>query len=175
MLIAYLLVAGFLHTHVQKYCSEFTLKNLSVNEKRKQGILEGIRQNLNYNQIAYKMGIHRRALIRDVYTMRRLRDPGLLDAEKAAEAKIDKLRKAASLKRDKKFFNMTGMTLLEKSFQNMVYFYKPELTEILNSEDQVTAIRCLPKSVRRTLLRNKILINMGQFEVSQRACELLLE
>ena len=121
------------------------------------------------------MGIRRRALERDVYTMRRLRDPGLLDAEKAAEAKIDKLRKAASLKRDKRFLNMTGMTFLEKSFHNMVYFYKPELTEILNSEDQVTAIRGLPKSVRRTLLRNKILIKMGQFEVSQPARELLLE
>lgn len=151
------------------------MKNLSVNEKQRQGILEGIRQNLNYKQIAYKMGIRRRALERDVYTLRRLRDPGLLDAEKAAEAKIDKLRKAASLKRDKRFLNMTGMTFLEKSFHNMVYFYKPELTEILNSEDQVTAIRGLPKSVRRTLLRNKILIKMGQFEVSQRACELLLE
>ena len=99
----------------------------------------------------------------------------MLDAQRIAESKIDIDKKAVSVKRDKMFYNMTGMTFQEKSFQNMVYFYKPELNKILQSEDQVTAIQCLSSSVRKTLVKNQILVKKGQYKVSQRAYELLLE
>ena len=155
--------------------SEYTLSNLSVKEQRKQDILDGIRQNLSYKQISYKIGIRGKEVLRDINIMRRHRDPGLLDAQRIAESKIDIDKKAVSVKRDKMFYNMTGMTFQEKSFQNMVYFYKPELNKILQSEDQVTAIQCLSSSVRKTLVKNQILVKKGQYKVSQRAYELLLE
>ena len=151
------------------------MKNISVKEDRKQEILFGIRQNLSYKQIAYNIGIRRRELLRDIKSMRRTRDPELLMAQSIADAKLDEVKKAASKTLDKKFHDLMGMTLTEKSFQNMVYFYTPELTHILNSDDQMAAIRELPNSVRKTLTRNKILIKYGQIEVSKLALEQLVK
>ena len=56
-----------------------------------------------------------------------------------------------------RFHRMTGMTFKEKAFNNMMSFYKPELTKILNAENECAAIRELPKSVRKTLKRNGII------------------
>lgn len=106
--------------------------------------------------------------------MRRIKDPGLLDAQRVAETRVDEEKKSLSKMRDKKFYDMTGMTLVEKSFQNMVYFYKPELINILNSEDQVAAIRDLPTSVRKTLTKNNILTQRGDVEVTREARDKLL-
>ena len=52
---------------------------------------------------------------------------------------------------------MTGMTFKEKSFRNMIEFYKPELRKILKSEKQYAAINKLPKSIRRILKNNGII------------------
>ena len=156
-------------------CSDLILKNTSVRENRKQEILDGIRQNLSYKQIACNIGIRRRELIRDIKTMQRIKDPELKMAQSVAEAKLDEAKKVASKKRDKQFHDFMGMTPSEKSFQNMVYFYKSELTNILDSDDQIAAIRELPTSVRKTLTRNKILIKYGQTHVSKLACEQLVK
>jgi len=56
-----------------------------------------------------------------------------------------------------RFHRMTGMTFKEKAFNNMMSFYKPELTKILNAENECAAIRDLPNSVRKTLKRNGII------------------
>ncbi len=59
-------------------------------------------------------------------------------------------------KQEEMFLGMTGMTLQEKTFRNMIDFYKSELMEIMKAADQSAAIRVLPKSDRRTMLHNGI-------------------
>ena len=142
--------------------------------KRRKAILDGIVMNYSYNEIAGRIGIRRRVLIRDINAMRRVRDPEFLEAEREAEAKVDAEKDARSQTFDDDFFELTGMTLREKTFQNMVSFYRPELIKVLGSDDQLAAIRKLPGSVRRTLMRNNILVKQGSFRVSKNACEQLL-
>jgi len=69
---------------------------------------------------------------------------------------------------------MTGMTLHEKSFQNMVHFYKSELMTILRSGDHEAAIRNLPNSTRRTLMHNGILTKRNKPQITQQAQNQLL-
>lgn len=59
-------------------------------------------------------------------------------------------------KQNERFLQMTGMTLEERPFCNMIDFYKYELMEIMKAEDQNAAIRALPKNTRRTLTHNGI-------------------
>jgi len=56
-----------------------------------------------------------------------------------------------------RFLRMTGLTIEEKMFQNMAFFYRSELKKILNSKDENRAICKLPKNIRKTLQRNKII------------------
>ncbi len=144
-----------------------------VREERRQAILDGIGMNNSYSEIADKLGIRRRVLIRDITAMRKVRDPGFLEAEKIAEARVAEEKNSRTKRYDNLFFDMTGTTLREKTFQNMVDFYRPELTRILNSGDQVAAIRELPSSVRRTLKKNNILAKQGEVRISKIACEQL--
>ena len=137
--------------------------------KRRQALLNGIKQNLNYNEIAAQLGIRRGELIADVKAMRRSRDPDFFKAQRVGLAKNSKEKQSVSKKRDENFYDMTGMTFHEKSFQNMVYFYKPELMAILGSEDHEAAIRKLPKSTRRTLIHNGILNKRNSTEITQKA------
>ena len=59
-------------------------------------------------------------------------------------------------KQNERFVGMTGMTLEEKSFRNMIDFHRSQLMRIMNSEDQDAAIRALPKSTRKTMRNNGI-------------------
>ena len=52
---------------------------------------------------------------------------------------------------------LTGMTLKEKSFRNMIEFYKPKLLDVLKSSDQHSVINSLPKSAKNTMKKNKII------------------
>jgi len=106
--------------------------------------------------------------------MRRGRDPGLRDAQRIGQARVDEEKQSASRRREERFFGMTGMTLHEKSFQNMVCFYRPELLAILRSRDHEAAIRDLPSSTRRTLMHNGILTRRNKPEVTQEARDQLL-
>ncbi len=143
-------------------------------ETRRQALLDGIRQNHSYKKIAAKLGVRRGDLLRDVKAMRRSRDPDLRNAQRIGLAKVDEEKQSDSKRREERFYNMTGMTLHEKSFQNMVYFYKPELMTILRSGDREAAIRDLPKSTRRTLMHNGILTKRNKPEITQQAREQLL-
>ena len=149
----------------------YTLREL---ETRRQVLLEGISQNLNYTEIAIQLGVRRGDLLKDVKAMRQSRDPDLRDAQLVGQAKVDEEKRSTSKRREERFYNMTGMTLHEKSFQNMVYFYKPELMTILKSGDRETAIRDLPKSTRRTLMHNGILTKRNRPEITQQARDQLL-
>ena len=45
------------------------------------------------------------------------------------------------------FFDMAGLTFQEKTFQNMVIFYRSELINIVNTREQDTVFRKFPTSV----------------------------
>ncbi|MFH2110220.1 MAG: hypothetical protein ABIJ47_03050 [Candidatus Bathyarchaeota archaeon] len=138
-------------------------------ETRRQALLDGISQNLNYIEIAAQIGVRRGDLLKDVKAMRRSRDPELRDAQRIGQAKVNEEKQSASKRREERFYNMTGMTLHEKSFQNMVYFHKSELMTILKSGDHEAAIRNLPNSTRRTLMHNGILTKRNKPEITQQA------
>jgi hypothetical protein len=148
---------------------ENNMNYLRVRAERRQIILKGISQNLRYGEIATQLGVRRSVLISDVKAMHRRRDPDLQDAQRLGQAKKSKEKQSASKRRDENFYNQTGMTFHEKSFQNMVYFFKHELMTILRSEDHKAAIRKLPKSTRRTMIHNGILTKRNSAEITQRA------
>jgi hypothetical protein len=143
-------------------------------ETRRQSLLDGISQNLNYTEIAAQLGVRRGDLLSDVKAMRRSRDPDLLDAQRKGQASVDEGKQHVSKRREERFYNMTGMTLHEKSFQNMVIFYKTELMTILKSGDREAAIRNLPKSTRRALIHNGILTKRNRPEITQQARDQLI-
>lgn len=138
-------------------------------ETRRQTLLEGISHNLNYTEIAAQLGVRRGDLLRDLRAMRNSRDQGLRDAQRTAQAKISDEKQAASRRRDDMFHSMTGMTLHEKSFQNMVHYYKAEITAIMRSSDPENAIRRLPQSTRRTLMHNGILTKRNRPKITAQA------
>jgi hypothetical protein len=138
-------------------------------ETRRQTLLEGISHNLNYTEIAAQLGVRRGDLLRDLRAMRNSRDQGLRDAQRKAQAKISDEKQAASRRRDDTFHSMTGMTLHEKSFQNMVHYYKAEITAIMRSSDPENAIRRLPQSTRRTLMHNGILTKRNRPKITAQA------
>lgn len=138
-------------------------------ETRRQTLLNGISRNLNYTEIATQLGVRRGDLLKDIKAMRRSRDPELRDAQLICQTKVNEEKQSASKRREERFYNMTGMTLHEKSFQNMVYFYKPELMTILRSRNHEAAIRNLSNSTRRTLMHNGILTKRNKPEITQQA------
>jgi hypothetical protein len=149
------------------------MKNKSEDDQKRKALLDGISQNISIVDISHQTGITHRELVRDIRNMRRKNDPDLLEAQNIAEAENDEKKKVASQRHDKAFFEMAGLTLQEKTFQNMIFFYKPELNQILSSRDQDAAIRKLPTSVRKTLVKNNILTRRGKLQVSQIAIKYL--
>jgi len=143
-------------------------------EKRRQALLKGIRRNQSYEEIAAELGVRRGTLLRDAKAMRRSRDPDLSEARRIGRARAEETKHSASRRREERFHGMTGMTLKEKSFQNMVYFHKHEIMNILRSGDREAAIRDLPKSTRRTLVHNGILTKRHNPRITQRARDQLL-
>jgi hypothetical protein len=126
-------------------------------QKRHPVILQGISEDLKHSKIASQLGVNRWVIVNDLTLMRREGDPELKEARRA-QALIQAGKQSVGAKeRDERFVNMTGMTLQEKSFQNMIEFFKTELMNIMNSSDQNAAIMRLPKSTRRPLVKNGII------------------
>jgi len=133
-------------------------------KKRRLMILKGISQDLKHSEIAAQLGVNRWAIMNDLRFMRNNGDPELKQAQKVQEqirAKKHSVftREKKHVKHNERFLNMTGVTLQEKSFRNMIDFNKHELMKILNSKDQNAAIFKLPKSIRRILMHNGIITN----------------
>lgn len=143
-------------------------------EKRRQALLDGISQNHSYKEMAAKLGVRRGDLMRDLKAMRRNGDPDLREAQRIGKAKTNEEKRLVSRRQEERFLNMTGLTLKEKSFQNMIHFHKHELMNILRSGDREAAIRGLSKSTRRTLIHNGILTDRSKPEITQQAREQLL-
>lgn len=133
------------------------LNNVSSPEARRLVILEGIGQDLTNLEIATKMGVKIRMIKSDLRAMKYRRDSELKQAYTDKKIRAIASKQAIVNVRDEKFKSMTGKTFQEKNFENMVYFYRPELIKILGSEDETIAIMGLPTSIQRILARNKII------------------
>jgi hypothetical protein len=132
--------------------------NIDEHETRRLIILDGINRGIPYSEIAAELGVHLWVVMGDLRKMKHDRDPALKEAYMKAEERTQtEKRKLANIP-DEKFHMMTGMTLKEKTFRNMISFYKPELLKIARSENESEAIRKLPNSVRRTLKHNGIIV-----------------
>lgn len=155
------------------------LENIITRKKRREIILEGIMQDLKPSEISAQLRVTRGVLMSDIKYMRINGDIGLIQAEKTQvqvhEKKVSLTSKNMDyLKQNEKFLGMTGITLQEQSFRNMIDFNKHELLKILKSKDQHAAIVKLPTSIQKTLRKNGIIIKRWQDnEISERAQEYL--
>lgn len=143
-------------------------------QNRRTTILEGVGRGLSISEIAAQLRVNRWVVMNDLKMMRKSEDPELVQAERVRELSKEEQRSPSSESRER-FLLMTGKTFQEKSFQNMIDFYRPELMKVLGSGDQYSAIMDLPKSVRRTLIQNGIITNRRRKrEITLRALELLI-
>jgi len=136
------------------------MKN-SINERaeRRLTILDGINGGITRFKIAEKLGVSRLVVKRDLNVMRRRKDPELKQAYIKGRERVLAKKLAVSNRPGEKFQRMTGMTFKEKTFNNMMSYYGPELRKILKAESEGDAIRDLPASVKKTLKRNGIITN----------------
>jgi hypothetical protein len=131
-------------------------------QERRPIILRGISEDLKHSDIATQLGVNRWVVMNDLKIMRYNGDPELKQARSAQEQIREKNQSVLTgdkvhAKHNDRFLRMTGMTLQEKSFRNMIDFNRQELMKILKSEDQNAAIFKLPKSIRRILIHNGII------------------
>jgi len=131
--------------------------NIQEQETRRLDILKGITGGFANSKIAEKLGVPLWVVRRDLKRMRYNRDPELKQAYREAEEQVQAKKQSIAGLPDERFHRMTGMTFKEKTFNNMMSFYKPELTKILKAENECAAIRDLPNGVRKTLKRNGII------------------
>lgn len=155
------------------------LKNISARDKRRLIILEGISQDLGHSEISAQLGADRWVVRSDIKYMQRNEDPGLILA-KEDQAQLREKKALLSteetrhFKQNQRFQSMTGITLQEKSFRNMIDYNRHELINILRSEDQNTEIFKLSKSVQKTLKKHGIITKRWKDnEITSRAQEYL--
>ncbi len=143
------------------------LENTIAREKRRPIILKGLSQDLKHSEISAQLGANRWVIMGDKKFMRRTGDLGLKRAE-ATQVQVRKknvllfTKEKRHFKQNERFLGMTGITLQEKSFRNMIDFNKYELLNILKSEDQHAAIMSLPENIQKNLKRNGIITKRWQ-------------
>jgi hypothetical protein len=151
------------------------LENTIEREKRRQIILKGISENLKHSEISAQLGVNRWVIMGDLKFMRRNGDRGLIQAEKAqVKVREEKVllftKEKRHFKQNERFLHMTGITIQEKSFRNMIDFNKHALLKILKSKDQQAAIIKLPTSIQKTLKRHGIITTQyHDNEITERA------
>jgi len=119
------------------------------------------------------MGVNKIDIYRDVNTMRFNKDPDLIEAQRMGQAKKQKEQVLWSESLEEKFIKMTGKSIQEKSFENMVLHYKPELLIILESKDFETGIKKLSQNTRRVMVKVGLL-NKNNADITQKALDQLL-
>ena len=125
-------------------------------------ILKGVSQGLLDSEIAAQLGVNRWTIRKDIRLMQHHRDPRLEQAESTREVlRSEKMARLMDqrvhVKQDERFVGMTGITLEEKNFRNMIEFHRSQLMRIMRAEDQGTAIMVLSKGDRITMLHNGII------------------
>ena len=138
------------------------LENTVERDKRRLVILEGISRDLKPSEISAQLGVNRWGMKSDIKFMRRNGDLGLIKAEKTQTQVREKnvillTKEKRHFKQNERFLDMTGITLQEMSFRNMIDFNKHVLMKILNSKNQNDEISSLPKSTRKMLKNNGII------------------
>jgi predicted deacylase len=124
---------------------------------RRLSILKGISEGLTNSKIAAKLGVPRSILNRDLRRMKRERGRELNQAYLKAKERVQAKKISDANLPYQRFHSITGMTIKEKSFKNMMLFYGPELKKILEADNEGLAINDLSLGIRRTLKRNGIL------------------
>ena len=139
-------------------------------ESRRFTILEGISKNLSNSEIAAQLGVNRWIINRDIRGMKYNRDPKLRQMYQKRKELIKANKQVSAQKRDNRFYGMTGMTIDEKMFQNMIDFHKPELEKVMGSKDESHEISKLSRNARKILKRNKIInYGWGYYEITPKA------
>ncbi len=143
-------------------------------ESRRFTILEGISKDLSYSDIATQLGVNRWTIHCDIRKMQHERDPELRQMYQKKKELIKANKQMSAQKRDNRFYRMTGMTIDEKMFQNMIHFHKPELKKVMSSKDESNEISKLSRKVRNILQRNKIINHgWGKYEITPEARDYL--
>ncbi len=133
------------------------MTDIQEQKTRRLDILEGINNGVGKVEIAAGLGVPVWVVIKDLKRMRHNRDSKLVQAYETASARIRAMKQAVADLPNDRFYSMTGMSLKEKTFNNMISFYRPEFIKILKSDVECDAIRDLTDSVRRTLKHNGII------------------
>ena len=137
---------------------------------RRLAILEGLTDGLSNAKIAEKLGVHQRLVRRDLARMKYSQDLELKQVQTDAKEKALAAKEKISNRSGERLMRLTGMTFQEKSFNNMISFYEPEIRKIMKAKNTDVAIRNLPSNVAKTLKRNGIIISGWKNpQVSQRA------
>jgi hypothetical protein len=130
----------------------------SKQAKRQTAIIEGISRNLKPSEIASKLSVGKWVVVKDIKKMRYQKNRELEKAYETAEKRRNENKaKPIAVRAEKRFKEMTGMSLEEKTFINMLQYYKPDLLEILNSKDENLAIQRLPSSTKRCLKKHDLI------------------
>lgn len=135
-----------------------TNNSIQEQEIRRITILKGINDGFTNSQIAEKLSVRQWVVTKDLFRMRRNGDSELKRAYIKAQELFQAKKTSRANRHDERFKLIAGMTLKEKTFNNMMSYYEPELRKIINSNDECAAIRSLSKSVRKTLINNGILL-----------------
>jgi hypothetical protein len=102
------------------------------------------------------------------------RDPKLRQMYQKKKELIKANKQMSAQKPDNRFFGMTGMTMDEKMFQNMIDFHKHELKKVMGSKDESHEISKLSRNARKILKRNKIInCGWGYYEITPKARDFL--
>ncbi len=144
-------------------------------DKRRLIILKGISLDLNFSEIASQIGARHGILSSDIRYMRRNGDVEFQQAEKD-QLLVRELhvKNSICVQQNESFLKMTGISLQEKSFRNMIDFNKDALMKILKSEDQNAGIVKLSSSIQKSLKKHGIVTKrMQDKEITTRAKEYL--
>jgi hypothetical protein len=113
-------------------------------------------------------------VVKDIKKMRYQRNSDLEKAYETAEKRRKKKAKPIAVRAEKRFKEMTGMSLEEKTFINMLHFHKPDLLEILESKNENEAIMRLPSSTRRCLKKHDMITSSwGNSKINEKVREYL--
>ena len=143
-------------------------------ESRRFTILEGIGKDLSYSEIAAQLGVNKWIISSDIRKMQHERDLELRQMYQKKKELIKANKQMSAQKRDNRFYGMTGMTIDEKMFQNMIHFHKHELKKVMGSKNESKEISKLSRNVRKILQRNKIINRgCGKYEITPDARDFL--
>ena len=152
-----------------------------VNSKQERAarrviILEGLNGGLSKEKIAKKLGVNPSIVRKDLNRMKYCKDPDLKQAQINVKEKARANKERISNRPGERFLRITGMTFQEKTFNNMMSFYEPEIRKILRVKEQDVAIRDLPGSVVKTLKKNGIIASGWKtLKVTQKARNYLVK